>query len=348
MSAELRSHLESGATTVARCFAVTRRDGPVLGFTDHDLDIEFEGIRFRADTGLTAKAVQQATGLSVDNTEAYGGLSSEAINEADILAGRFDGAEVAAWLVNWADPSERIVQFRGTLGEVTRAGGAFSAELRGLTEALNQAQGQVYHARCSAVLGDARCQFDLDGAGYSVSLPAETVGDATAFRFASMPGFDDRWFERGRLRVLSGQAAGLIGVIKNDRIGSAGERVIELWTALGAECGYGRHDPAGGRLRPAGRDLSAEVRQFSEFSWLSAHSGRGLVDVLSRCVGNEQRQQPGYPVGERGRMSMRGDRVVAIARDWIGTPYVHQASAQGAGCDCLGLLRGVWRALIRR
>lgn len=33
------------------------------------------------------------------------------------------------------------------------------------------------------------------------------------------------------------------------------------------------------------------------------------------------------------------------ARAWIGTPYVHQASVKGAGCDCLGLLRGVWRAL---
>ena len=36
---------------------------------------------------------------------------------------------------------------------------------------------------------------------------------------------------------------------------------------------------------------------------------------------------------------------VAIARAWIGTPYVHQASVKGAGCDCLGLLRGVWRDL---
>jgi putative phage cell wall peptidase, NlpC/P60 family len=35
--------------------------------------------------------------------------------------------------------------------------------------------------------------------------------------------------------------------------------------------------------------------------------------------------------------------IVAIARSWIGTPYVHQASVKGAGCDCLGLLRGVWR-----
>ena len=38
-------------------------------------------------------------------------------------------------------------------------------------------------------------------------------------------------------------------------------------------------------------------------------------------------------------------RVVALARGWLGTPYVHQASARGAGCDCLGLIRGVWREL---
>lgn len=35
--------------------------------------------------------------------------------------------------------------------------------------------------------------------------------------------------------------------------------------------------------------------------------------------------------------------IVAAARGWIGTPYLHQASCKGAGCDCLGLVRGVWR-----
>jgi NlpC/P60 family putative phage cell wall peptidase len=39
------------------------------------------------------------------------------------------------------------------------------------------------------------------------------------------------------------------------------------------------------------------------------------------------------------------DMIVAEARSWIGTPYRHQASLKGIGCDCLGLLRGVWRAL---
>lgn len=38
-------------------------------------------------------------------------------------------------------------------------------------------------------------------------------------------------------------------------------------------------------------------------------------------------------------------QIIDAARSWIGTPYVHQASAKGAGCDCLGLIRGVWRDL---
>lgn len=42
---------------------------------------------------------------------------------------------------------------------------------------------------------------------------------------------------------------------------------------------------------------------------------------------------------------MTGAAVVAEARRWIGTPYLHQGALRGAGCDCLGLVRGVWRAL---
>jgi NlpC/P60 family putative phage cell wall peptidase len=42
----------------------------------------------------------------------------------------------------------------------------------------------------------------------------------------------------------------------------------------------------------------------------------------------------------------RREQIVAAARGWLGTPYHHQASVRGAGCDCLGLIRGVWRELI--
>ncbi|MBL8590875.1 MAG: C40 family peptidase [Methylobacteriaceae bacterium] len=43
---------------------------------------------------------------------------------------------------------------------------------------------------------------------------------------------------------------------------------------------------------------------------------------------------------------MSREAIVAAARGWIGTPYLHQASLKGVGCDCLGLLRGVWRETV--
>lgn len=238
-SAELYGHLASGTTTVCRAWALTRTDGVVMGFTDHDRGFSFDGIDFKADTGLTARALQQSTGLSVDNTQAMGALSDAAIREEDILAGRYDGAAVRAWMVNWADVAQRALQFRGTLGEITRAGGGFEAELRGLAEALNQVTGRVYQRGCTAVLGDAACGFAMDSPGYSQDRAAETIEARQVFRFAAAGGQDDRWFERGRLVVQSGAAAGLWGMIKRDRITATGGREIELWESLGADLAPG-------------------------------------------------------------------------------------------------------------
>ncbi len=238
LSPEIEAHLKSGLTSLCWCWKVGRHDGVVLGFTDHDLDLRFSGVVFRADTGMGAQALQQTTGLAVDNTEAVGALSSSAITGADILAGRYDGAVVEAWLVNWQDVKQRLQMFRGSLGEITRRDGEFRAELRGLTEALNQPQGRIYQKPCSAVLGDARCRFALDRPGYFAEIAVDGVDEARVFHFADLSGFADRWFESGRLLVLSGPAQGLVGLIKNDRLNGAG-RDLELWECLCAEIGPG-------------------------------------------------------------------------------------------------------------
>lgn len=234
MSGEaLYAHLESGATTVCRAWTVVRRDGVVMGFTDHDRDLVVNGVRCRAQTGLTARALQQTTGLSVDNSEAVGALSDAAITEADLLAGRFDAAEVRSYLVNWAAPDDWIEQFRGSFGEVQRAGGAFRAELRGLTEALNRPHGFAYQPGCSAVLGDARCRFVTAQPGYRADRIVEVVEEGRIFRFAAFAGFEARWFEHGRFEVRSGAASGLVGVVKSDRLEGSARR-IELWQEIGA------------------------------------------------------------------------------------------------------------------
>lgn len=233
VSQELLDHLASGATHMCRCWSLVRTDGVTFGFTDHDRPLVFDGQEFVADSGLTARALEQTTGLSVDNSEALGILSHASITEADIQAGRYDGAVVQAWLVNWSNVAQRLVLFKGEIGEIQRKQGAFTAELRGMTEALNQRQGRVFQSTCSAVLGDADCQFDLTDSAYSVSLPVETLRDDKFFEFADLTNFADRWFERGTFRVETGAAKGLVGIIKNDRL-TNGARTVELWEQLRA------------------------------------------------------------------------------------------------------------------
>ncbi|MEM8692895.1 MAG: DUF2163 domain-containing protein [Pseudomonadota bacterium] len=232
-SAEFRAHTAEGITTLCRAWAIRRMDGVTFGFTDHDQDLAFDGITFKADTGLSAGALTQSTGLSVDNAEAIGAISAAAVQEKDIEAGRFDRAEVNAWVVNWQNPDVRWLQFRGHIGELRRAGGAFQAELRGLTEALNQPLGRVYQKPCTAVLGDRTCRFDTSAPGYAVENEVQEVRDGRVFGWDALSGFDAEWFTRGRLDVLTGDAAGLWGMVKSDRQ-QGKTREIELWEPIPA------------------------------------------------------------------------------------------------------------------
>ncbi len=248
------------ATTIARAWMIRRRDGLSLGFTDHDAGLEFDGIAFRPDHGMSARALVQATGLSVDNSEVEGALSDAAITEVDILAGRWDAAEVRMWEVDWRDPARRRVVFAGTLGEVSRSQGAFRAELRGLAEPLNEARGRVFHPRCSARFGDGRC--GVDPAAFSVEREVQAVEEGRVLRFAGFADVAPGWFGRGRLLVLSGAAEGLGAAVRNDLSLPGGGREIELWKALGIA-------PAtGDRIRlVAGCDKRAETcrRKFGNF-----------------------------------------------------------------------------------
>lgn len=238
MTEEFAHLLAEGASEIARCWRVTRRDGVTYGFTDHDADVAFEGQIFKANTGLSASALTQSTGLSVDNSEAVGALSDAAVRAEDLAAGRFDDAQVEAWHVCWSKPDLRELVFRGTLGEVTRQGQSFAVELRGLSEALNQPTGRVYHKACSAVLGDAHCKVDLDDPAHFTEAVVALVEENRVFQFKGLDHIPAQWFDKGMFQVGSGQAHGLSGLIKNDRLEGALRRV-ELWVPLGAAVAEG-------------------------------------------------------------------------------------------------------------
>lgn len=81
----------------------------MVGFTDHDEPVSFDGTDFAPETALDASDTSTKLGLSPDAFEAAGALSSVAITEADISAGRYDGVVVEAWDMDWRIPPDRVL-----------------------------------------------------------------------------------------------------------------------------------------------------------------------------------------------------------------------------------------------
>lgn len=231
MSTALQDHLATGATHVCHCWRLDRQDGQTFGFTDHDEAIAFDGISFLPQAGMSARALASTTGLSVDNSEAAGVLSADAITEADVEAGRYDGATVSIWLVQWDTPDARQLEFKGTIGEINRVAGAFQAELRGLSDPMNQSMGRTYLTTCGAVLGDASCGANVLDPAYSVTTTVLSVESSQVFDFGDLTTFHPKWFDGGMIEVLSGSAAGLSGLIREDA-GEGADRRIRLWQPI--------------------------------------------------------------------------------------------------------------------
>lgn len=227
----LQAKLSSGVTTLCRCWIVTRRDGVVLGFTDHDQDIVLGGVTCRAATGLTGSEATARLGLQVDGAEIAGALAADSLSEADLAAGRYDAASVEVHLVDWSEPALHVLLAKGVLGEVARAGAAFTAELRSLTHRLNEECGRLYTATCSADLGDARCTVELTDPAYRGNGAVAALAATSLIRASGLDAFIDGWFTAGKLTFASGANAGLAVEVKSHRVGLDGV-LIELWQAM--------------------------------------------------------------------------------------------------------------------
>src|SRR5579885_2741492 len=107
--ADLAASLTRDVTTFCHCWRLTRRDGIVQGFTDHDSDIALAGVTFAAASGFDASDTQANLGLATGGGEVSGALSSDMLSEDDLANGVWDAASVEIWLVNWSAPDERVL-----------------------------------------------------------------------------------------------------------------------------------------------------------------------------------------------------------------------------------------------
>ena len=226
----LQAKLDSGVTTLCRCWLITRTDGIVQGFTDHDEDVPLGSVSCLAGSGLTGSEVTQKLGLAVDSSDISGALADDTLNEDDLAAGRYDAAGVEIWLVDWSEPDLRVLLAKGVLGEVKREGTAFIAEVRGLSQQLAEDSGRLYTATCSADLGDGRCKIDLANPVFRGSGAVVALSATSTFTASGLDGFDDGWFTAGKLTFSSGANAGLAMEVKTHS--KATSVIVELWQAM--------------------------------------------------------------------------------------------------------------------
>ena len=213
MNPDLQAHLDAGTTTLSWCWRIARADGVAFGFTDHDRTLNFDGIDFEPESGLTASEVRSGSDLSVDAQDAEGVLTSDRITETDILDGRWDNAEVEVWRVNWADTSQRVLMRRGAIGQIRRGRLAFVAEVRSLAHVLGQTVGRTFQATCDAALGDARCGLDLEAPAFKGNGTVLNLLRDRVFTASGLGGIASGWFTFGTIEWTSGTNAGRLAEI---------------------------------------------------------------------------------------------------------------------------------------
>ena len=198
--------LERDLLGAAFCWRLERRDGVALGFTTHDRDLRRGGLVYRAAPGMLPSSISITDGFDADSLDVEGALTSNAISAADLSAGRWDGASVHVFMVDWEAPDGEILAVAaGELGEVSIKAGAFEAELRSALARLDAPVAEQTSPGCRARLGDRRCRVDMDARTRVTRLAAVLADDVVEVAEA---GTGDE-FGFGRLRWLGGPNCGL-------------------------------------------------------------------------------------------------------------------------------------------
>lgn len=231
--APLQAHYETGSTTLAILWRLTRTDGAVYGFTDHDEDISYGGVLYRRTSSFDAAAFSTKSELNTDNSEMRGLLDDEGIVGSQIEAGLWDGASVLIQRVNWADLTMGAEVLRtGSAGTVQRLRGLYVLEIRGLMQAFQNQIVEVITPTCRANLGDTRCGVDIDGSpGLRVASAITSVASRRAFTAAGLAQAAG-YFTGGAVTFTSGLCSGISMEIQRHQAGGVIALQLEMQYAL--------------------------------------------------------------------------------------------------------------------
>lgn len=196
-------------TSLAMLWRLTRTDGIMLGFTNHDATLWLGGLAYRHDPGVTVSAIESEASFDDPGTVLRGLLSGAGVSREDVVRGRWTGAVVDIMLCDWSQPDAgTLLLYRGQVDTVALRGGGGGAFAMGLLRqelALTKTGPLRVSPLCRAKLGDARCAVDTER-----RWQERRIRMCSGLRVALDVALEDpaAW-QGGPFRVMSGALTGL-------------------------------------------------------------------------------------------------------------------------------------------
>lgn len=225
------SSFKGGAMTLARCWRIYDQRSHIHAFTDHDCDLTYLGISHQSVNGFQSTAIEAVLGFSASSQDLSGLLASPGLLEEDIVAGQYDGARIEIDLVNWQNTGDGLRLQTGVIGEITRVGAAFTAEIRSLSARLDEERGRLYRATCPAEFCDPQCGLDRNDSRLSFNSHVVAT-DGKQMIIIDHPVLTIN-LTGGSVRFQSGNCQGQISSISSYSMSERGLS-LRLWVALPA------------------------------------------------------------------------------------------------------------------
>lgn len=213
--------------TLCYCWKIIRKDGVILGYTNHDRDLFIDGFSFLANGGFSATSLESDYEMTVDNSEAQSFFVENGISEFDILAGKYDQAEVFIYLVNWNHQSIISTFQKGIIGEITTTNRVYTFEIRSFLELLQQKNLKKTSSNCPLLFGEVganKCNKSLIGLSNTYTLTNVENNRIFSIVDGIAP---DHFYDYGTIEFLSGLNISLKGDIY-----SFDGSIITLWQSM--------------------------------------------------------------------------------------------------------------------
>lgn len=215
-STQLAIAIAGEATSLARLWRVTRKDGTQLFFTDAVNDITFSSNTYRSDVSFTSSAIfTSRSAANLQSVTITVNTDDSAFSEGDIRAGKYQGSTAEVSVVDYTHPEwGELLLFEGVFGKLQLT----NQHVLNIEINPNSATGngnsigvENYSATCRANLGDVRCKFDINGARISFTVVSASGGEVVAAEFTEAQSY----WTLGRIEWLTGDNAGTTSAIQS-------------------------------------------------------------------------------------------------------------------------------------